>query len=432
MRLLQYLVAFSIFFALLIHGRTHAADTGPYPLPAPTACPDELFEVGRCSRYVDLEWLEQDKNARLSITPLRNEANEVPADTVKVYARMRYWHDFRYSLPPFRIHVEYVKPDGYHSYYATYVGMIHWLDWETDEYVPDDNGHLRIIPTKLRLIQAPDVPLVPGVINRISLKVRIDDRWHIIREKFVSINPGFKVMPVRIHYLHYGLEWDFRLGAQVGQPFMGLEKFFDRSAPPHCQSPDDCTTRADCEFITTDYPPETAGRMNCEHDFQCPGVCEDKTRCFYSIWGWLCHVPRVCLPGSCYHNWSVDEYISPMVVPRADDPDYAYESCRVLFTADDNPEDMYNPEAAMHVIDLADPANYHYLKNQFGDISSPEDIRHAFNCGGDKLRKYAVKIAAQGRCNATWRWPDTCFFHPVFDAIRAQLPARSPCRRILQ
>jgi hypothetical protein len=388
------LTALGILSLFLISSNALAGDTDYQPLPMDLACPDELFEIGRCDRYVDLDWLEQDNNARLAIKPLQNNAGEVPADTVKVYARLRYWHDFRYSLPPFRIHVESFRPDGYQTYYTTYVGNIYWLDWEYDEAVPMEDGTLRLIPAKLRHIQAIDVPLAPGFDNRISLEVRIEDVWHKIREKLVKIDSSYKVIPVKLHYIHYGQQWDFRLGAQAGYPYMGFGKMFDRATPPHCESPDECTTLDDCDFLPTNYPPETAGRMYCEIDFQCPGVCEDKTHCFYTaIWGEVCYVPRLCLPGSCYHNWSVDEYISPMVEPNADDPGYVYESCRVLFTADTDPGDGYNPEATMHIIDMADPGNYQYLAAQFNEISSTMDVQHAFNCGGDKLRKYAVKIA---------------------------------------
>lgn len=387
------LAALGILFLILILSTAHAGDTEYQPLPMDLACPDELFEIGRCNRYVDLDWLEQDNNARLAIKPAHNNAGEVPADTVKVYARLRYWHDFRYSLPWARIHVESLQPDGYHTYYYTYVGNIYWLDWEHEQYIPAEGGIIRIIPSKLRFIEAIDVPLAPGVDNRISLEVNIDDVWHKIREKLVKIGSSYKVIPVKRHYLHYGQLWDFRIGTPAGHPYMGFGKMFDRSPLPHCESPDDCTTRDDCDFLRTSFPPESAGRMYCEIDFQCPGVCEDKTHCFYSGWEEVCYVPRRCLPGSCYHNWSVDEYISPIVEPNADDPEYVYESCRVLFTADPDPGDGYNPEATMHIIDMADHGNYQYLAAQFNEISSPTDVQHAFNCGGDKLRKYAVKIA---------------------------------------
>jgi hypothetical protein len=81
------------------------------------------------------------------------------------------------------------------------------------------------------------------------------------------------------------------------------------------------------------------------------------------------------------------------VAPASDDPGYAYENCGALFTVDGNPEDGYNPLETMHVMDLADPDTFQYLMDQYVEITSPQDVRHAFNCGGDRLRKYAVKLA---------------------------------------
>ena len=65
--LIQRIIAAGMVFSLITALPLFAGNTAPRPLPADQACPDELFEVGRCTRYVDLEWLEQDRHAEMAM-----------------------------------------------------------------------------------------------------------------------------------------------------------------------------------------------------------------------------------------------------------------------------------------------------------------------------------------------------------------------------